>query len=66
MKMYCPRCGSLDFEVNTDEVDNGVGIQRHIRGGFCADCGEIEYCDLCGEWDGKHNEVCDLADVDAG
>ena len=56
----CPRCRGKDFEIVKDEVDIGVGVQTHVTGGFCAACGDIPLCDMCGGWDGRHEVWCEL------
>lgn len=54
----CPKCGKYGFEIFEDEVDIGVGIQTFIQGGLCSECGPIEHCNFCGNWDGKHSSWC--------
>ena len=56
--MDCPRCKGSNFEAVTDEVDIGVGIQEHVIGGECQECGPIFVCDACGGWDDKHYDWC--------
>lgn len=56
---YCPRCRSEDFELVRDEVDIGVGVQIHVRGGTCRTCGDIQLCAMCGGWDGRHEVWCE-------
>lgn len=53
--MICPRCGSKNFELIQDEVDIGVGVQTHTRGGECADCGPVACCAVCGGWEVEKN-----------
>ena len=48
MKMpKCPRCGS-DCLLLEEEVDIGVGTQRHFIGWECEKCGHIAACNSCG------------------
>jgi hypothetical protein len=44
----CPICGRVDTEECAEEVDIGVGVQRHIWGYVCATCGELPVCSHCG------------------
>lgn len=37
--MICPECGSSVVGEVTDEVDIGVGTQRHFVGWDCEECG---------------------------
>lgn len=53
--MICPRCGSKNFELVQDEVDIGVGVQTHTRGGECPNCGPIACCKMCGGWEVEKN-----------
>lgn len=59
VKIICPKCGEQDFEILVDEVDIGVGIQKHTYGGVCGNCGEIDYCDICGAWNNLLVKRCD-------
>ena len=56
--MNCPRCGSLRFELITEEVDIEVGVQSFVVGGCCFDCGDIPCCQHCGGWDQSHAAWC--------
>jgi len=54
----CPKCGGLAEEL-AEEVDIGVGIQRHVYGAECPECGQIALCHGCGAWDfQKHMDWC--------
>ncbi len=57
--MTCPKCEKQAVEEIYEEVDIGVGIQRHLYGLFCPDCGEIAICSTCGMPDCKpHQPYC--------
>jgi hypothetical protein len=56
--MQCPTCGNKDAEELADEVDIGVGVQKHVYGCNCPDCGQLACCSTCGYWDGKHSTWC--------
>lgn len=47
-KTKCPKCGNSECEVLNDEVDIGVGIQKHLLGFDCPTCGQIAACNECG------------------
>lgn len=47
-KTKCPKCGNPECEVLNDEVDIGVGIQKHLLGFDCPACGQIAACNECG------------------
>lgn len=47
----CKGCGGSDVEFVEDEVDIGVGVQTHILGYICGNCGPHTVCDTCGTWD---------------
>lgn len=61
MKQICPGCDGPCEEV-ADEVDIGVGIQRHVTGVICPTCGEIAFCPECGTAIDvkKHSAWCSL------
>lgn len=58
--MKCPICGNEGCAMLVDSIDIGVGNQEHATGAECPRCGNIEYCDRCGGWDGKHASWCEL------
>lgn len=49
--MDCPKCKDPRAEKLFDEVDIGVGTQRHVFGVECPACGMIGLCSTCGAWD---------------
>lgn len=55
----CPKCRLPHAEEIIDEVDIGVGIQRHLRGWACGGCGLVAACDRCGRPDPEHAEWCE-------
>lgn len=58
--MKCPKCGKEDADELANEVDIGVGIQKHIYGYECPDCGNISVCSSCGSLDFQpHADWCD-------
>ena len=48
--MKCPKCG-LEGEKLEEEVDIGVGVQKHLIGMECKNCGQMTVCNSCGQWD---------------
>ncbi len=44
----CPKCGAEGAVELAEEVDIGVGIQRHVYGYECSECGQIAVCISCG------------------
>lgn len=46
--MKCPVCGHDGAEECANEVDIGVGVQRHVWGYTCEKCGDIPVCGDCG------------------
>jgi len=59
--MNCPGCQSDKLRVIEDEVDIGVGIQKHLIGWECEVCGhQIGACSFCGHPDFEpHSKWCD-------
>lgn len=55
---YCPMCGTKSFEKQVDEIDIGVGIQEHVFGGICSECGPIPFQECCGMWGLTHANWC--------
>lgn len=55
--MNCPVCEHPQAEEIVEEVDIGVGIQRHTVGVDCPKCGQIAACSACGSFDG-HETWC--------
>lgn len=49
--MNCPKCNQSGATECADEVDIGVGIQKHVWGCECVECGQIEVNDCCGQWE---------------
>lgn len=45
----CPFCNNPKCEECADEVDIGVGIQKHVFGFDCPNCGQLTVCPGCGE-----------------
>jgi len=45
--MNCPVCSAPDCVELADDIDIGVGTQKHIYGYECAHCGEMPVCDSC-------------------
>lgn len=58
--MKCPFCKTEGFEILQDEVDIGVGVQTHIGGGQCNECGEISCCVYCVRWEPPEAESGDV------
>jgi hypothetical protein len=57
--MNCPKCNRPGCEEVIDEIDIGVGIQKHTIGFECPDCGNIGICNECGAPDFKpHSNWC--------
>jgi hypothetical protein len=55
----CPICDAVRCLVIQDEVDIGVGVQTHVLGWECEQCGEIAACNLCGGPVGPdHDKEC--------
>ena len=54
----CPKCGKRQATEQAEEVDIGVGIQRHVYGYECPDCGLLVKCDNCGGIDNDHMKWC--------
>ena len=50
--MECPKCNKSGFEVEYQEVDLEVGIDKVLIGGFCKECGYLTVCMGCGAWEG--------------
>lgn len=46
--MNCPKCNTPGAEELADEVDIGVGIQKHVYGYECLQCGQLSVCPHCG------------------
>lgn len=59
--MNCPICNRPNVEEHADEVDIGVGVQKHIYGYICDECGEIAVCPICGGLANQHSEYCSAA-----
>ena len=58
--MNCPKCAKV-FEELYEEVDIGVGIQRHFVGYECNACGYlVAVCDWCGELLLEEGHSCKL------
>lgn len=52
--MNCPHCNSHRLEEVAEEVDIGVGVQRHVTGWECLECGSaIAACPHCGRPEGE-------------
>jgi transcription elongation factor Elf1 len=49
--MNCPKCNATNVEEFAEEVDIGVGVQRHLVGVTCPVCGQLSVCSGCGVWD---------------
>ena len=45
----CPVC-EAPARIESEEVDIGVGVQVHVTGAECMDCGHIAVCQGCGSW----------------
>ncbi len=57
--MKCPKCQKEGAAECTDEVDIGVGIQKHVFGAECEHCGQMSLCNACGAWDFEtHQSWC--------
>jgi len=54
----CPLCNCPDCVECADEVDIGVGIQRHVYGYECQHCGQIPVCNTCGAVGDDHAKWC--------
>jgi hypothetical protein len=55
----CPKCGKPDCLVVAEEVDIGVGTQKHIFGFECDVCGPLGVCSFCGSPEGvPHASFC--------
>ena len=46
----CPKCHKPIAMILTEDIDIGVGVQRHIIGADCLDCGQLTPCNTCGSW----------------
>ncbi len=56
--MNCALC-EHELTILEDEVDIGVGTQKHIIGAECSNCGELyAACNYCGSVEG-HENWCD-------
>lgn len=61
--MRCPKCNAEGAEELADEVDIGVGIQKHVYGAECQMCGPLAICSRCGAWDFEpHRPWCKTED----
>lgn len=49
--MNCPKCNQHGAEECADEVDIGVGIQKHVWGCECPACGQLAIHSCCGKWE---------------
>jgi hypothetical protein len=59
VKVTCPLCNQKLAEELCDEVDIGVGVQKHVFGYECEACGQIGICSECGIPDGlPHASFC--------
>ena len=57
--MKCPLCNLEGVMECAEEVDIGVGIQRHVYGWDCVNCGQIGICYKCGVPNGiPHAKWC--------
>lgn len=56
--MNCPVCNNPCAEECADEVDIGVGIQKHVYGFECPVCGQIPVCSTCGGLGENHARWC--------
>lgn len=60
--MNCPKCNQPGATECADEVDIGVGIQKHVWGFECATCGQIAVLYCCGKLDFQgHAAWCNYA-----
>lgn len=66
MNVKCPMCGCDGFELLIEYVDIGVGVQEHVMGGECIECGSIPVCSDCGDFGGGHRSWCPGAMGDVG
>lgn len=55
--MICPDCNS-ELSLIYDEVDIGVGIQKHLHSIECPKCGPLAFCDQCGKLDDACDSSC--------
>lgn len=46
--MNCLICNKEGCSELANEVDIGVGVQRHIFGFECIECGQMSVCSVCG------------------
>jgi len=54
----CPKCGTHKLQEVTEEVDIGVGVQKHLLGYECLKCGiAIAACPLCGVPEGERHKA---------
>lgn len=57
--MICPECGNGELVVIEDEVDIGVGTQKHVLGWECPKCGgQFMVCENCGALAPNHEAWC--------
>ena len=49
--MNCPKCNQPGASECADEVDVGVGLQKHVWGYECPKCEAIAVCADCGALD---------------
>lgn len=57
--MNCPKCNQNCCEELAEEVDIGVGIQKHVFGYECEACGQFSVCNNCGAIEGvPHASWC--------
>lgn len=57
----CPLCSfPSELELIYEEVDIGVGVQRHVSGAECPQCGaRFACCDHCGAFEfEQHHSWC--------
>ena len=52
----CPKCGTHKLQEVIEEVDIGVGVQKHLLGWECCECGlAIAACAQCGSPEGERH-----------
>jgi hypothetical protein len=62
MQVTCPKCHIGGAYELFDEVDIGVGVQKHVYGYDCPLCGQIGVCASCGALDFRpHASWCETA-----
>lgn len=60
--MICPNCNKPGAEECAEEVDIGVGIQKHVWGYDCPECGQISLLSCCGNLETHgHTNWCNYA-----